>query len=126
MKFNAIDNSDIILIKRIGLYVKAYKLKLFLALLCILFGTIVGLTQPILWGRILANLFNKNFNVVSINILYITIIYILQALVSFLQSYLTIYIINNLAYDIKCDMYRKILDLPINAFDDMRVGDFIS
>lgn len=117
---------DISLIKRTLKYIKPYKIKLILAFFCILSGIGFGILQPLVWGKLVTSLFGKNFNEILVNIYEISFLYLIQALVNFFQAYLFSFLSNYIIFDLKRDMYIKILELPIKAFDEMRVGDFIS
>ena len=121
-----LNKADLILIRRAMQYIKPYKIKFVLAFLCILSGIAFSLVQPLIWAKVLSNIFNKNINLVYINVCYIAILFILQLIINFIQSFLFGHINNSIIYDIKYDMYNKILNLPIKAFDEMPVGDFIS
>lgn len=57
---------------------------------------------------------------------YLTILYVFQIVIGFFQSYLFSSINENIIFDLKRDMYNKVLNLPIKAFDEMQVGEFIS
>ncbi len=126
MRIMSISKEDIQLIKRAVKYIKPYKMKYSLAFICILSGIGIGLIQPLVWGNLLSNLFDKGYNKVLINILYLSIIYILQAAVGFFQSYLVSFLSENIIFDLKRDIYHKILNLPVKAFDEMSSGEFIS
>lgn len=117
---------DFLLIKRALKYINPYKIKFILAFFCILTGIIFGILQPLVWGRLLTSLFSKNFNEVLFNILKIACIFLIQGVAGFFQTYFLSYLSNHIIFDLKKDMYSKILNLPIKAFDNMSVGDFIS
>lgn len=44
----------------------------------------------------------------------------------FLKSYGFTYLNNNVLRDLNCEIYKKIMNLCVKAFDEMRIGDFIS
>jgi ABC-type multidrug transport system fused ATPase/permease subunit len=126
MFFKILNQKDLALIKRALKYIKPYKVKFSLAFLCILSGIGFGLIQPLIWAKLLVNLFNSDFKGVMLNIVFITALYVFQSAISFAQSYLFSFLSENIIFDLKQDIYKKILELPIKAFDEMRVGDFIS
>lgn len=117
---------DINLFKRSFKYAIPYKLKLVLTFFCIIFSIIFGLVQPLIWGKLLTKLFSREFSGLIIFIIYLTILFILESLVNFLKSYLFFSVSENIVYDLKRDMYNKMLNLPIKVFDDMKIGEFIS
>lgn len=121
-----ISKKDKLLIKRTVKYTKPYKMYFVLTFMSILFGIVIDTIQPLLWAKLLVNLFDNDFSKVVNNIMLITIIFILHSLVSFLRSYLTSFLSQQIIFDLKKDIYNKILSLPIKAFDEMRTGDFMS
>ena len=121
-----ITKNDFKLIKRALIYIKPYKFRFLLSFLCIIFGIIFGLIQPFLWAKVLANLFRSDYDNLMFLILYLLLLYFMQSLIIFLQSYLFSYLNQNIIYDIKRDMQNKIYDLPVKAFDEIGVGEFIS
>ncbi len=117
---------DLTLIKRILKYVFLYKVKFMLAFISIL-GTIgTGLVQPILWGRVLDSLFQKNMDGAVLNIIYSLILGILTSSVSYLQSYIFASLNQNIIFHLKRDMYKAMLDLPVKAYDDINNGELMS
>lgn len=119
-------NVDIDLVKRALSYLYPYKLRFITALACISLGVVFNLIHPYLWGKILSSLFIKDIDLVMINIGYLLITYIFQELTNFLQYYLFSFLSGNIVHDIKKDMYQKLLDLPIKAFDEKKMGEFVS
>lgn len=107
-------------------YAKKYRLKIALLFGCMVIGIGIMLYQPLIWGRLLVNLMEKEFAQVLVNILYFLLLYAGQALITFCQFYLSSFVNNNIIYDLKLDIYKKILNLPVKAFDELSVGDFIS
>lgn len=117
---------DLLLIKRALCYMAPYKIRFACAFLCVVSGIIFTLVQPFIWANVLTSLFEKDFNRVVLNIVYTFILFVLQMSLNFLQSYLFSHLNENIIYDLKRNMYASIFDLPVKAFDEMRVGEFIS
>lgn len=121
-----INKKDRILIKRAIQYIKPYKIRFFFAFITILSGIIADIIQPLMWAKLLVNLFSNNFSKVVNNILLITIVFLVNSLIGLIRSYLTSYLSQQIIFDLKKDIYNRILNLPIKAFDKMRTGDFMS
>lgn len=121
-----INKKDIILIKRAIQYIKPYKIRFIFAFLTILLGIITDIIQPLLWAKLIVNLFGNNFPKVIDNILLITIVFLVNSLAGFMRLYLTSFLSQQIIFDLKKDIYNRILNLPIKAFDKMRTGDFMS
>lgn len=89
-------------------------------------GIITDIIQPLLWAKLIVNLFGNNFSKVINNILLITLVFSVNSLIGFIRSYLTAFLSQQIIFDLKKDIYNRILNLPIKAFDKMRTGDFMS
>lgn len=94
--------------------------------LSILGEIIFSLLQPLLWGKIIQELLQKDLKLIYMNILYFLIASILQLALKFIQSYLFSFLTSNIIYDLKIDMYKHILNFQIKVFDQISVGELIS
>jgi ATP-binding cassette subfamily B protein len=121
-----IKQEDVILLKRALKYVFSYKIKFILAFLCILSGIGTGIAQPLFWGRILDSLFQKNMDGAVLNIIYSLILGILTNFILYLQSYIFASLNEKIILDLKMDMYKTMLDLPVKAYDDINNGELMS
>ncbi len=121
-----INKLDMSLLRKAIKYIKPYKIKFIFAFLAILLGIITDIIQPLLWAKLIVNLFGNNFPKVIDNILLITIVFVVNTLAGFMRSYLTSFLSQQIIFDLKKDIYNRILNLPIKAFDKMRTGDFMS
>lgn len=125
-RLKILGKEDCQLLKRACQYIRPYKLKFLLAFLCILSGIGFGVVQPLLWAKVITSLFQKNFEQLLGLIGFLLALHVLETLMGFLQSYLFGYLNQNIIFDLKTSVYQKILDLPVKAFDELRVGDFIA
>lgn len=119
-------HDDVILLKRAIKYILSYKLKFLLAFLCILGKTGMGIAQPLLWGKILNNFFQKNIENALIDILFSLALSILINLISYFQAYIFASLNQNIVFDLKNDMYKTMLELPVKAYDDIDNGELMS
>lgn len=126
MRFGLIEKEDMNLLRRSMNYLKPYKIKLMILFLIIITGIVISFVQPLIWGKLIVSLVNKNFEHTLYNIIYTFFLYVAQILLDYFKSLISQKMQNNITNNIKCDMYDKILNLPVKAFDEMRVGDFIS
>lgn len=126
MIINPFTKKDIKLILRSFKYITHYKIKFVINVICIIMKIIFELIQPIIWAKLLKSLFSKDFKQVELLIIYVSLLFIASSIVNLLQNYLTVFINNNISYDIRKDMYTSTLNLSMNAFDKMNVGEFIS
>ncbi len=126
MKLIAINKKDWPLIKRAFNYVKPNKFKFAFSFFLLLVGISFNLILPYLWAKIIACIFNKDYNTLIFIVISITIVLIIQSIYGLLQNYVSTSLYQEIVYNVKKDMYKKILDLPMKAFDQLRAGDFIS
>lgn len=117
---------DISLLKRALKYLLSYRIKIILAFLCIMGGIGLGIAQPLFWGGILDSLFQKNMNGVVINIVYSLIFGIIASILSFFQEYIFASLNQSIIFDLKRDMYKAMLDLPVKAYDEINNGELMS
>ncbi len=125
-KIKSFHNKDLQLIKRALKFIVPYKIKFILALLCILSGIGTGIVQPLFWGRILKYLFQSHISEMRLYILYSLLVGMLTILITYVQSYLFASLNQSIIYDIKKEMYKSLLDLPIKAYDEIDNGEFMS
>lgn len=126
MKLKFINDKDLSLILRAFKYVLPHKTKFIIALVSVLFSICLGLIQPILWAKLLTGLFGKNFDVVLTTILNLIVLYVVQSTVGFIQQVMFTSVNESIIYEIKKDLFDKILNLPTKAFDEIKTGEYIS
>jgi ABC-type multidrug transport system fused ATPase/permease subunit len=121
-----INEKDLQLIRRAFIYIKPDKGKFILTLLLMIFGTGIGLVYPLIWAKIVSSIFGKNFDMLMTCLMILSGFMIFQAIYGIIQNYISSSLSQNIILNIKKDMYKKILDLPVKAFDEIKVGEFIS
>lgn len=126
MKIKFLSKDDMKLLKRAFIYVKPYKLRLLLFFICISSSIIFGLIEPYIFGVLISSLSQGSLDVLVKCLVFLAIVSLLQLVIMHFYSSIETYLNNNIVKDLKCDMYGKILNLPVKAFDEMPVGEFIS
>ncbi len=126
MNIKFFKQEDINLLKRALKYVFSYKTKFIMAFVCILGSIGIGIVQPLFWGGILDSFFKKSIDSAIPNIVYTLIFGILASILSYLQSYVFSSLNQNIIFDLKRDMYKAILDLPVKAYDELNNGELMS
>lgn len=107
-------------------YIKKYKLKLVFVIISIVLLILITTIEPILRAKFISLLFTKDIKKI-INILTIlSALYFFQLLVNYLKSRLIIKLDNNISNDLKKDMFLRIINLPIKAFDNISIGELMS
>ncbi|WP_202710733.1 ABC transporter ATP-binding protein [Sporosalibacterium faouarense] len=126
MKFNAFNKRDKKLIIRSVLYVKPYIWKFTFLVICIILGMSLGLIQPLIIGRITTSFLDKKYDYLITIIAIFSGIKILEIAINFIRKCTFANVNNNLINDIRIELFRKVINLPVKAFDEMRIGDFLS
>jgi ATP-binding cassette subfamily B protein len=120
------NDKDISLLKRAFIYIKPYKVKIALTFFLMSLNVILSLAQPFIWAKLLVSIFDRNFNSVIYFVILTALLYIFELARSYAENQLFFFLRENMIMDLKCDIYRNIINLPVQAFDKMRVGDFMS
>lgn len=126
MKLYSFSKNDFSLFRRTAYYVRPYKLRFLLAFVCVLSGIGFGLAQPLIWAKLLTSLFGQDYAIMLTMVKYMVVFFVLTITIGFIQSYIFSSLNQKMIFDIKRDMFSKILNLPIKAFDEMRAGEFMS
>lgn len=69
---------------------------------------VFGIIQPLLWGKIIQCLAEKDYKSIYVNLILTGVLLLLKTIVEFIKSYSEFQLNNNLVYDLKADMYYKI------------------
>ncbi len=131
------DNFGKTLRRIIKLLFKKYTVSTILVVVFALVSTIFGIVGPKIMGRATTELFEglvaKINNTGSINfekiagiLLTVLGLYILSALFMFIEGWLMSNISQNLTYDIRKDISKKINTLPMGYFEQRTVGETLS
>ena len=131
------DNFGKTLRRIIKLLFKKYTVSTILVVVFALVSTIFGIVGPKIMGRATTELFEglvaKINNTGSINfekiagiLLTVLGLYLLSALFMFIEGWLMSNISQNLTYDIKKDISKKINTLPMGYFEQRTVGETLS
>ncbi len=126
MNIKKLKQFDFTLLKRALKYVLTYKIKFIIAFLCILTGIGIGIAQPLFWGRILDSLFQKDMKSAEIYIIFSLLLGIVSSIISYFQSYISASLNQNIIFNLKIDMYKTILGLPVKAYDEVENGEMMS
>ena len=113
--------------KRILALIKENKLRLFLAMVCMLVIALASSATAFLVKPVLDDIFfNKNITMLKIIPLAVVLIYFLRGLGMYGQDYLMNYVGENIIKDLRNDLYNRIQDLPIAFFHKEQTGVLMS
>ncbi|MEO8608021.1 MAG: ABC transporter ATP-binding protein [Chloroflexota bacterium] len=108
-------------------YLKPYRGRMVLALFALLFSTGLGLAFPALIAQLLDSV-TKTKDTTPLNMLAGLLIgvFLLQAVFSFVQSYLLAYIGERIVFDLRTSLYAHLQNLSLDFYAVRRVGDLVS
>jgi len=113
--------------KRLLALIKENKLRLFLAMVCMLVIAVASSATAFLVKPVLDDIFfNKNTTMLRIIPLAVILIYLLRGLGMYGQDYLMNYVGENIIKDLRNDLYNRIQDLPIAFFHKEQTGVLMS
>ncbi len=113
--------------KRIFFLIKENRLKLFLAMLCMLVIAAASSATAFLVKPVLDDIFfNKNITMLKIIPLAVVAIYLLRGLGMYGQDYLMNYVGESIIQHLRNDLYDRIQDLPISFFHREKTGVLMS
>ena len=125
-KRKRISKKDITLIFRALLYIKNYKMKFAILLLSIFTVILLGIFQPLVSGKIIEDLSLKNYDNINNGLVFLLIIYVANSFINFIKGYMESEISNGIIKDLRLEMYDKILNLSMDVFNRVKIGEFIS
>ena len=131
------DNFGKTLRRIIKLLFKKYTVSTILVVVFALVSTIFGIVGPKIMGRATTELFEGlvakinntgsiNFEKIAEILLTVLGLYLLSALFMFIEGWLMSNISQNLTYDIRKDISKKINTLPMGYFEQRTVGETLS
>jgi subfamily B ATP-binding cassette protein MsbA len=113
--------------KRLLALIKENKLRLFLAMVCMLVIAVASSATAFLVKPVLDDIFfNKDTAMLKIIPLVVILIYFLRGLGMYGQDYLMNYVGENIIKDLRNDLYNRIQDLPIAFFHKEQTGVLMS
>jgi ATP-binding cassette, subfamily B, bacterial MsbA len=113
--------------KRLLALIKENKLRLFLAMVCMLVIAVASSATAFLVKPVLDDIFfNKDTAMLKIIPLVVILIYFLRGLGMYGQDYLMNYVGENIIKDLRNDLYDRIQDLPIAFFHKEQTGVLMS
>lgn len=121
-----LSREELTLIGRAGSYIKPYKLRFGLAFLCIISSIGFGLIRPLFFGKSITCLVEQDSEQIWVVLGIMTASFFAQQGITLLQNYLFSFLNEQIIYDVKRDMYRNILEMPVVAFDRITIGEFLS
>lgn len=108
-------------------YVTPYRGRLVLAIIGLVFRTLLGLAMPLV-VRSVVNIVFDGRNLAQLNrfTILLSIIFLAQAFFSFINRYHTAYVGERVVADLRLQLYRHLIRLSLRFFADRRTGEILS
>jgi len=114
-------------LRRLCGYVVPYWPRLSGALIGLLLSSAITLALPYAIRLLVDSVFlNRDFRQLNGISLGLLLLFVIQALVSFSYRYLLQYVAQRAVADLRLDLHRHLLRLPLRFFTNRRVGDIVS
>lgn len=126
MVINFLTKKDIELIKRAARYIHPHPIKFIGAFFCTLSLIGIGLVEPYAFGMIVRGVIDKDWSILLRMVSLIVAAHLCGSGLTIVQTWLQASLNGNIIATVQNQIYRTILHLPVNVFDKMRVGDFMS
>lgn len=107
-------------------HVRSYQNKLMLILFLVVLGLGLSVLQPILWGHLLESVLKLDVNTFKILIPCLLGLFILDAAIIYFQASLKATVNENIKYEMKRNIFSKILNYQMNYINKMGIGDVLS
>ena len=115
---------------RLGRYIMRYRMLAITALILSVSGNVLALLGPMLSGyaidAIAPGVSAVDFKKVFFYCGLMAIFYIISALFAYILSLVTINLSQKIIYQMRSDIFDKLMKLPVSYFDNHKVGDIIS
>lgn len=114
-------------IKRIWDYLSDDRLKLFLALLCVITNTVFSLIASYMVRPIINDILDgKGVEVLIQNMIFMFFVYIISVLAFYTQTKIMLQIAQKSLEKMRCDLFDKLQKLPLSYYDTTHHGELMS
>jgi len=123
--------------KQVLSLLKDYKLKLIITFICAVISTSFTVISPVLIGKATTTIYDgltllyKNQGTIDLNMLFnllilASILYIISAIFTYLQSWFLTQISTNISYSLRKRLIEKVNSLALKDVDEKKRGDILS
>lgn len=114
-------------LKRIWSYLKSQRLQLIGVFILVVLSSVFSLAGPLLIGKAIDDyILPGDFSGLLLIITIMGLLYLLNALSSWLQSYTMIGVAQKTVFKMRKDLFKKIQSLPVSFFDRQTHGELMS
>ena len=114
---------DIQLIKSFWKYFKPFNLQIILIEIVSLISIGMQTVQPLIWGKVVVFLFEKDKEMFFLYTFYTMVIFLVNSAIDFFQSYNMESLTESVKLELKKDICNKILELPMKTINAINLGE---
>lgn len=113
---------------RLWRYVRPYRSRMFLAIIALTIGTLLGLIMPLVVQRVVDVVFVQSPTLEGLNkfAVLLLLIFLAQAIFSFINRYYMAYIGERVVANLRQQLYQHLIGLSLRFFADRRTGELVS
>jgi ATP-binding cassette subfamily B protein len=122
-------NKTSYVLKNLWKYLYKHKVIILIAAFFTISSNLISLLGPKVIGEAVKVMVGKgqvDFTTLYKYVLYLVVIYIVGAVLSYLLRIIMVRITQNMIYEIRRDLFNKIVNLPLRYFDKNQKGDLLS
>lgn len=114
-------------IKWIGGYLKKYKFKYIFALMLVLSSSLINMVNPFIYGQILDKVFiGKELNLLFSLVSIVVCVVLFKAVITYNFQMILEKISQKVLYEIREDLYKKLLSLDSGFYNKTKTGDIMA
>lgn len=107
-------------------YISPFRVKVIIIILIVIISIFLQLLDPFIWGKVIDSLVERELDKFWQLLIIMAIIIIANYIVIFLKEITTNNSVISIINNIRKDIFKTYLKLPIEAFDKVSTGEFIS
>ena len=112
--------------KRLWSYIRKYKARVFIYIAIMITSFFMAIVYPVFWGKAAVKVVEHDFNAFLLFFGIYLILYLIDSIISIMIGFLASRIYGMVTEDLRNDLYKKIVDLPVEAFDKTKSGEIIN
>lgn len=120
-----LSKEDINIIKKSFKYLKAYKTKTIVMILITIVTIILGMLQPLLFGKIVDEITQNKKNKIIFFLIILTIIAVSNGILTYTENILLAKISNGIELDVRNDMFKNFINMECKEYLHINKGGFI-
>ncbi len=120
------ENKDLNILKKTFTFLKPYKIKFGIAVICMIGSIFLGTLQPLLFGRVIDLIsLGEQKSIVKL-LLIIAFVFFIHIIFNIMYRYFMAMIASKIEIDARKKIFSSILVLPMGSYDKTKKGEFLT